>query len=82
MWTDDQLAAYERALVTIGDIIATKAREVEEEKAKMPPNRRRIDALRHQQARLIHARQQLRLEVRDAIVRASEQYGGGMRAPT
>ena len=38
-WTDDQLADYECALETIGNVIALKARDIEEEKAKAAAKR-------------------------------------------
>ncbi|WP_248167246.1 hypothetical protein [Ralstonia pseudosolanacearum] len=79
-WTDDQLADYECALETIGNVIALRARDVEEEKAKPVPSKDRIAELRLQQAELIRERSKLRIGDRDAIACAIDKYGKLVRA--
>ncbi|ASW04357.1 MULTISPECIES: hypothetical protein [Burkholderiaceae] len=79
-WTDEQLADYECALETIGNVIALKARDIEEEKAKSAPDADRITELRRQQAELADERSRLRIGNHDAVARAIEQYGKLVRA--
>ncbi|ABO60533.1 conserved hypothetical protein (plasmid) [Burkholderia vietnamiensis G4] len=79
-WTDEQLADYECALETIGNVIALKARDIETEKTKPSPNSDRIDELRRQQAELADERSRLRIGDHDAVARAIEQYGRLVRA--
>ncbi len=79
-WTDDQLADYECAVETIGNVIALKARDIGIEQAKSQPDDALIDRLRCEQANLARERSQLRLEDREAIARAIAQYGQIVRA--
>lgn len=79
-WTDDQLADYECALETIGNVIALKARDIEEEKAKLAPSKDRIDELRRQQGALIRERSELRIGDREAIACVIDKYGKLVRA--
>jgi hypothetical protein len=79
-WTDEQLADYECAVETIGNVIALKARDIAAEKAKSEPDNARIDALRGEQSELVLERSRLRIEDRDATARAIEQYGNLVRA--
>ncbi|CAH2898040.1 MAG: hypothetical protein PPHEMADM_3163 [uncultured Paraburkholderia sp.] len=79
-WTDEQLADYECALETIGNVIALKARDLEEEKAKPAPDADRLAELRRQQADLAGERSRLRIRDHDTVARAIEQYGRLVRA--
>ncbi len=79
-WTDEQLADYECALETIGNVIALKARDIEEEKAKPTPDDDRLAELLRQQAELAGERSRLRIGDHDAVARAIEQYGALVRA--
>lgn len=79
-WTDEQLADYECAVETIGNVIALKARDIAIEQAKSQPDEALIDRLRREQADLVRERNQLRLEDRDAIARAIAHYGQIVRA--
>lgn len=80
IWTDEQLADYECALETIGNVIALKARDIEEETAKPAPDADRLAELRRQQAELAGERSRLRINDHDAVARAVEQYGRLVRA--
>ena len=78
-WTDDQLADYECAVETIGNVIALKARDIADEKAKIHPDNARIEMLRREQAELGAERSRLRIEDREAIARVIAQYGKTVR---
>ncbi len=79
-WTDEQLADYECALETIGNVIALTARDIAEEKAKPKPDADRLTDLRRRQADLVAERSGLRIGDHDAVARAIEQYGKLVRA--
>lgn len=81
-WTDEQLADYECALETIGNVIALKAREIEQERAKPLPDAAHVTELRRQQASLADERGRLRIGQHDAVARAIEQYGKLVREST
>lgn len=74
-WTQEQLAQFECAVETIGNVIAIRAREIHEEKLKPIPDEARINALREDQAHLAMERHNLRLEDGEAIAQAIEHYG-------
>ncbi len=74
-WTDEQLADYECALETIGNVIALKARDIEEEKAKNAPDADRLADLRQLQAELAGERSRLRIDDHNAVTRTIRQYG-------
>lgn len=78
-WTDDQLADYECAVETIGNVIALKARDIADEKAEINPDNARIEMLRREQAELSAERSRLRIEDREAIARVIAQYGKTVR---
>ncbi|MCA8005158.1 hypothetical protein [Burkholderia cenocepacia] len=74
-WTNEQLANYECALETIGNVIALKARDLAEESAKLAPDAGQLTKLRQQQAEFAGERSRLRIGDHNAITRAIEQYG-------
>ena len=78
-WTDEQLANYECALETIGNVIAIKARDIASEKVKLAPDEQRLRDLRQQQAGLADERGRLRIGDEAAVARAIEQYGKQVR---
>ncbi|KNH08004.1 hypothetical protein BRCH_00370 [Candidatus Burkholderia brachyanthoides] len=79
-WNDEQLADYECALETIGNVIALKARDIEAEKAKPVPDTEWIAKLRREQTDLAGERSRLRIGDHNAVARAIEQYGKLVRA--
>lgn len=79
-WTDDQLADYETALETIGNVIAIAARDISEEREKSRPDVRRIDELLELQKRLGGERQSLRIDDDTAAQKAIETYGQIVRS--
>ncbi|VBC99315.1 Uncharacterised protein [Burkholderia pseudomallei] len=74
-WTDDQLADYETALETIGNVVAIASRDIAEEREKSRPDVRRIDELLELQRRLNDERRSLRIDDEAAIQKAIESYG-------
>lgn len=78
-WTDDQLANYETALETIGNVIAIASRDISEEREKSRPDLRRIDELLELQKRLSGERRSLRIDDA-AIQKAIETYGQIVRS--
>lgn len=78
-WTDEQLADYECALETIGNVIALKARDIEEEKAKAKAKNAldadRLADLRQLQAELAGERSRLRIDDHNAVTRTIRRYG-------
>ncbi|CAG9260928.1 conserved hypothetical protein [Burkholderia diffusa] len=78
-WTDEQLANYECALETIGNVIALKARAIAAETAKSKPDEAVIAALRAEQIELVDERSRLRIGDSEAVARAIEVYGKQVR---
>ena len=79
-WTDDQLANYETALETIGNVIAIASRDVAEERGKIQPDTDRINELLAVQARLNQERNCLRIHDDAAVRKATEIYSKIVRA--
>ena len=74
-WTDDQLADYETALETIGNVIAIASRDITKEREKSRPDVRRIDELLELQKRLSGERRSLRIDDDAAVQKAIAAYG-------
>ncbi|MCO8591900.1 hypothetical protein [Burkholderia multivorans] len=79
-WTDDQLADYETALETIGNLIALASRDISKERKKSRPDVRRIDELLELQKRLSDDRRSLRIDDDAAVQEAIETYGQVVRS--
>lgn len=79
-WTDDQLADYEAALETIGNVIAVASRDISKEREKSRPDMRRIDELLELQKRLSDERRSLRIEDDEAVQEAIETYSQIVRS--
>jgi len=79
-WTDHQLAAFEAAMETIGNMIALKARDIHNERSKDEPNQALIDQLRAEQAELVVERSRLRIDDNLAVAHAIERYGPIVKA--
>lgn len=79
-WTDDQLANYETALETIGNVIAIASRDIAEEREKIQPDADRINELLALQARLNQDRNRLRIRDDAAVRKATEIYSEIVRA--
>ncbi|ONC97869.1 MULTISPECIES: hypothetical protein [Burkholderia] len=79
-WTDDQLADYETALETIGNLIALASRDISKEREKSRPDVRRIDELLELQKRLSDERRSLRINDDAAVQEAIETYGQIVRS--
>ncbi|MBU9371920.1 hypothetical protein KTE69_26585 [Burkholderia multivorans] len=79
-WTDDQLANYETALETIGNVIAIASRDIAEEREKSQPDARLIDELLELQKQLNCERRNLRIEDKTAVRKAIEIYGRIVRS--
>ncbi|CAJ8399056.1 Uncharacterised protein [Burkholderia pseudomallei] len=79
-WTDDQLADYETALETIGNVIAIASRDIAEEREKSRPDVRRIDELLELQKRLSDERRSLRIDDAAIVQRTIETYGQIVRS--
>ncbi|MEK0386333.1 hypothetical protein [Burkholderia pseudomallei] len=79
-WTDDQLANYETALETIGNVIAIASRDITEEREKSRPDVRRIDELLELQKRLSGERRSLRIDDDAAVQKAIAAYGQIVRS--
>ncbi|MCW0100536.1 hypothetical protein [Burkholderia pseudomallei] len=79
-WTDDQLANYETALETIGNVIAIASRDITEEREKSRPDVRRIDELFELQKRLSGERRSLRIDDDAAVQKAIAAYGQIVRS--
>lgn len=79
-WIADQLANYETALETIGNVIAIVSRDVAEERGKIQPDTDRINALLTLQARLSQERNCLRIHGDAAVRKATEIYSKIVRA--
>lgn len=79
-WTDDQLADYETALETIGNVIAIASRDIAEEREKSRPDVRRIDELLEFQKRLSDERRSLRIDDAAIVQRTIETYGQIVRS--
>ncbi|MGR8024367.1 hypothetical protein [Burkholderia cenocepacia] len=79
-WTDDQLADYETALETIGNVIAIASRDIAEEREKSQPDARLIDELFELQKQLNCERRNLRIEDKTAVRKAIEIYGRIVRS--
>jgi len=79
-WTDHQLAAFEAAMETIGNMIALKARDIHNERSKDEPNQALIDQLRAEQAELVVERSRLRIDDNVAVAHAIERYGPIVKA--
>ncbi len=75
-----QLADYECALETIGNVIALKARDIAHEQRKATPDEAHVDTLRREQSELAGQRSKLRLEDREGIASVIDQYGKLVRA--
>ncbi|HEF4736575.1 hypothetical protein KTD19_19200 [Burkholderia multivorans] len=79
-WTDDQLADYETALETIGNVIAITSRDIANEQGKTQPDVDRINELRALQWRLTRERHDLRIDDDAAVHKAIEIYSKIVRA--
>lgn len=79
-WTDDQLADYETALETIGNVIAIASRDIAKEREKCRPDAHRIDELLELQRRLGDERRSLRIDDEVAVQKAIEAYGQIVRS--
>ncbi|MCD4518512.1 hypothetical protein LRP76_07950 [Burkholderia pseudomallei] len=79
-WTDNQLANYETALETIGNVIAIASRDITEEREKSRPDVRRIDELLELQKRLSGERRSLRIDDDAAVQKAIAAYGQIVRS--
>ncbi|KPX83214.1 hypothetical protein [Pseudomonas meliae] len=79
-WTDQQLAAYEAASETIGNMIAIKARDIHAERSKAEPDKVLIDQLRAEQAELVVERSRLRIDDNTGVAHAIERYGPLVKA--
>lgn len=79
-WTDDQLANYETALETIGNVIAITSRDIANEQEKMKPDADRINELLALQRRLNQERHGLRIDDDAAVRKAIEIYSKIVRA--
>ncbi|WP_334037572.1 hypothetical protein [Burkholderia gladioli] len=79
-WTDAQLANYETALETIGNVIAITSRDIADEREKIRPDADRINELLALQRRLNHKRQRLRIHDEAAVRNATEIYSKIVRA--
>lgn len=79
-WTDQQLAAFEAAMETIGNMIAIKARDIHAERSKGEPDQALIDKLRADQAELVVERSRLRIDDHVAVAHAIERYGPIVKA--
>lgn len=79
-WTDDQLADYETALETIGNVIAIASRDIAKEREKPRPDTHRIDALLELQKRLSGERRSLRIDDDAAVQKVIETYGQIVRS--
>lgn len=79
-WTDDQLANYETALETIGNVIAITSRDIANDQEKMQPDADRISELLALQRRLNHERHDLRIDDDAAVQKAIEIYSKIVRA--
>ncbi|CAJ7143549.1 Uncharacterised protein [Burkholderia pseudomallei] len=74
-WTDDQLANYETALETIGNVIAITARDVADERKELQPDADLINELLTLQRKLNQERYSLRINDDAAVRKAIEIYG-------
>ncbi|HEP6277345.1 TPA: hypothetical protein VDA67_003903 [Burkholderia vietnamiensis] len=79
-WTDDQLADYETALETIGNVIAIASRDIAEERENPRPDARRIEELLELQKLLSDERRSLRIDDEAAVRRAIETHGQIVRS--
>ncbi|MFA8405902.1 hypothetical protein [Burkholderia pseudomallei] len=79
-WTDDQLADYETALETIGNVIAIASRDISEEREKSRPDVLRIGELLELQKRLSGERRSLRIDDDAAVQKAIETYSQIVRS--
>jgi hypothetical protein len=79
-WTDDQLANYETALETIGNVIAIASRDIAEEREKIQPDVDRITKLLALQERLNQERNCLRINDDTVVRKATEIHSKIVRA--
>lgn len=79
-WTNQQLAAFEAAMETIGNMIALRARDIHAERSKGEPDQALIDQLRAEQAELVLERSRLRIDDTVAVAHAIERYGAIVKA--
>lgn len=79
-WTDDQLASYETALETVGNVIAIASRDIADERQKSQPDADRINELLVLQRRLNQERHSLRIDDDAAVRKAIEIYDKIVRA--
>ena len=79
-WTDDQLANYETALETVGNVIAIASRDIAAERQKSQPDADRINELLILQRRLNQERHSLRIDDDAAVRKAVELYSKIVRA--
>lgn len=80
VWTGDQLADYETALETIGNVIAIASRDIADEREKSQPDVRQIDELLELQRELNCERRSLRIKDKTAVRKAIEIYGRIVRS--
>jgi len=78
-WTDDQLANYETALETIGNVIAIASHDIAEEREKVRPDVDRINELLALRARLNQERNCLRIHDDASVRKATEIYSKVVR---
>ncbi|WP_071897845.1 hypothetical protein [Burkholderia pseudomallei] len=79
-WTDDQLANYETALETVGNVIAIASRDIAAERQKSQPDADRINELLILQRRLNQERHSLRIDDDAAVRKAVGLYSKIVRA--
>ncbi|ARK99989.1 hypothetical protein [Burkholderia pseudomallei] len=79
-WTDDQLANYETALETVGNVIAIASRDIAAKRQKSQPDADRINELLILQRRLNQERHSLRIDDDAAVRKAVGLYSKIVRA--
>lgn len=79
-WTDDQLANYETALETVGNVIAIASRDIAAERQKSQPDADRINELLILQRRLNQERHSLRIDDDAAVRKTVGLYSKIVRA--
>lgn len=74
-WTSEQLANYETAVETIGNVIAFASRDIAQERRRARPNKARIAHLVNWQRQLDQVRRSLRVTDDKAVQEAIDTYG-------
>lgn len=78
----NELAEYETAVETIGNLIASLSEELAEERGKIRPNTAHIQYLRNWQSHLNQVRGKLDIKKHDAVKEATRAYGQALRNRT